>query len=96
VGEVATSIAVALEQQGAATRDIAERVQAVSHRNEAASAAVRNVSAVAEDADAASRDVLAAAGEVARVAAALREEVDGFLASMQAEEAPAPRLPAAA
>jgi methyl-accepting chemotaxis protein len=86
VNDVASAIAAAVEEQGAATREIAASVQTVARQNEAATRAMREVSGVAGDAGAAGRSVLDAAGEVARVAEDLRGEVDHFLAAMRGDE----------
>ena len=82
--EVAAAIAAAVEQQGAATREIAASVQVVSRQNEDATRSMREVSEVAEGASGSSRSVLTAADEVGRVSGTLRREVDQFLAAMRA------------
>jgi methyl-accepting chemotaxis protein len=84
--EVAAAIAAAVEEQGAATQEIASSVQTVARRNDETTRSMRNVSQVAQDAGGASRSVLGAAEEVAQVSGTLREEVDGFLAAMRADE----------
>jgi methyl-accepting chemotaxis protein len=84
--EVAAAIAAAAEEQGAATQEIASSVQTVARRNDETTRSMRNVSQVAQDAGGASRSVLGAAEEVAQVSGTLREEVDGFLAAMRADE----------
>jgi methyl-accepting chemotaxis protein len=84
--EVAAAIAAAVEQQGAATRDIAASVRTVSHQNTSATRAMREVSDVAEHASGSSRAVLTAADEVARVSGTLRQEVEHFLAAVRAAD----------
>ena len=86
VSDVATAIAAAVEQQGAVTREIAGSVNAVLGQNDAAARAMQDVSEVAEGAGGASGTVLDAAAEVGRVASALHEEVDQFLAAMRSDE----------
>ncbi len=93
--EAAAAIAAAVEQQGAATREIASSVQIVAGQNEAATRAMRQVSDVAEGAGDSLRAVLAASGEIAEVSVMLREQVDRFLAAMQALEAPGGTAPSA-
>jgi methyl-accepting chemotaxis protein len=81
--EVAAAIAAAVEEQGAATREIAASVQTVAQATGHATVAMREVASAAEGAGGASRSVLGVAAEIGSVAATLREEVDGFLASMR-------------
>ena len=82
--EIASAIAATVEEQGAATREIAFGVQTVARATGDATRAMRDVSGVAEGAGGSSRSVHAAADEVGRVAATLRAEVDGFLIAMRA------------
>jgi methyl-accepting chemotaxis protein len=83
--EVAAAIAAAVEEQGAATREIAASVQTVAQATSHATVAMREVAGAAEGAGGASRTVLGVAAEIGSVATTLREEVDGFLASMRSE-----------
>ena len=84
--EISSAIAAAIEEQGAATREIASKVQTVARQNDDASRAMRDVSGVAENAGTASRVVLTSAAEVAQVSSTLSEEVDQFLAAMRLDE----------
>ena len=84
--EVAAAIAAAVEEQGAATREIAASVQAVSRQNDDATRAMRDVSDMADSATGSSQVVLAAGDEVARVSGALQEEVAQFFAAMRSTE----------
>ncbi|WP_372619083.1 cache domain-containing protein [Falsiroseomonas sp.] len=86
VSEVASAIAAAVEQQGAATREIAGSVQVVTRQNDGAATMMRGVQEAVGGAEANARTVLVTADEVTRVAGALREEVDQFLAAMRGEE----------
>jgi len=79
---IATAIAGAVEQQGAATREIAASIQAVSVENDAAAHAMDDVTAAADQADRAGQMVLETAADVANVSTTLRQEVDQFLAAM--------------
>ena len=83
--QIAAAIAAAVEQQGAATREIATSLQVVSRQNNDATRSMREVSTVAEGAGGSSRTVLKAAGEVVQVSDTLRQEVDHFLTSIRAK-----------
>ena len=85
IDHVAGAIAAAVEQQGAATSEIAARVQAVARQTTEATGAMRAVSDVSDEAGAISQTVLQVAAEVSRVADTLRQEVEQFLAVMQAD-----------
>jgi len=84
--EVATTIAAAVEEQGAATREIAGQVQAVTRQTGDAAGAMHAVSDVARNAGAAGQTVQHAAAELGRVAASLQEEVGHFLAAMSGND----------
>jgi methyl-accepting chemotaxis protein len=84
MNEIASSIAAAVEEQGAATRDIAGNVQQaaggahqVSQNVAAAQRAVSETKTVATS-------VLDSASHVTREAGALRNEVERFLANVRA------------
>jgi hypothetical protein len=81
---VAGSIAAAVEQQGTATREIAERVSGVAAHAQQINRAMSRLSEEAEGGSRASRDVKAAATAVSSVAGALSTEVDQFLEAMGA------------
>ena len=80
--EVATAVAAAVEQQAAATREIASSVQTVTAATHEATKAMQEVSSISENTDAASRKVLSGADEVNRNADTLRGEVTEFLQAM--------------
>jgi methyl-accepting chemotaxis protein len=82
VNEVATAIAAAVEQQAAATREIAASVQTVTVANYEAAKAMQEVSAISQTTDAASGQVLAGADEVGHNTDALRGELTQFLQAM--------------
>ena len=84
--EISSAIAVAVEEQGAATREIASRVQTVARQNDDASREMREVSDVAENAGTASHAVLTSAAKIAQVSGTLSEEVDQFLAAVRVDE----------
>jgi methyl-accepting chemotaxis protein len=83
VNGIAAAIAAAVEQQGAATREIAGQVAGVAQRTQAANDAMATLTLMARDSMQAGDAVLASAGEVAKVAATLRTEVDLFLEAAQ-------------
>jgi methyl-accepting chemotaxis protein len=82
VDQVAGAIAAAVEQQGAATREIAASVQAVTARTDATTGAMRILVAEAEATSTQSDMVGRTATDVSRVAVDLRGEVDNFLRAM--------------
>ena len=88
VDEIAAIIAAAVEEQGAATQEIAASVQEVAQMTCRASVAMANVAIIAQRTGDSSRDVLTTAGEVADVAATLRREVDDFVITMDNSDDP--------
>jgi methyl-accepting chemotaxis protein len=82
---VGVVIAAAVEQQGAASREIAACLRIVAGQNAAAAGAMRDVSEVAGRAGGTSATV-AAAADLAKVPGTLRGEVDPFLVTMRSEE----------
>ena len=84
VHEIATTIAAAVEEQGAATQEIARNVQqAAKGTNEVSSNIADVTSAVAETGAAATR-VLSAAGELTQQSDTLRRQVGEFLSAIRA------------
>lgn len=81
---ITVSIAAAIEQQGAATAEIARNTQAVVAGTEEVTATVAGVSAGATDTGAAAVQVLGAASGLSRRAEQLRSEVEGFAAGLRA------------
>ncbi|MCJ2047074.1 nitrate- and nitrite sensing domain-containing protein [Methylobacterium sp. J-078] len=77
-------ISAAVEQQGAATQEIARNTTLTSEGTRAVSGHVAGVREAAESARAGSAQVLTAASDLARQAASLRQEVDGFLVTVRA------------
>jgi methyl-accepting chemotaxis protein len=80
------AIAGAVEEQAGATREIAASVQQVASRTEATNAAMESLVAAAAQGTADAERVGATSGDVSRVAAELRTEVENFLAAMQVGE----------
>jgi methyl-accepting chemotaxis protein len=81
---ISSSIASAVEQQGAATKDIASNVQQAASGTMEVSRNITGVSEAAVETGSAASQVLGTAGELSRQAAALRREVDRFLATVRA------------
>jgi methyl-accepting chemotaxis protein len=84
VNEIATAIAAAVEEQGVATQEIARNVQQAASGTGQVSINIAGVTEAAGETGAASTQVNNAAGELARIAATLRGEVDGFIANIRA------------
>ncbi len=84
VNQVATSIASAIEEQGAATQEISRNTQEAARRTQEVS---QNVSGVADNADAtgaAAEGVRSAAEALGLQAEHLRDQVDTFLSKIRA------------
>ena len=84
INEVSTAIATAVEQQGAATREIARNIQHAAGGTSEVSSNIVGVSDASSQAGAAATDVLGASGELRREADILRGEIDEFLTSIRA------------
>ena len=81
---VAQSIAAAVSQQGEATSEIARNVQQASKGAQAVTDNIGGVLQAAQSSSSASTQMLASAQTLARQSDRLRQEVDGFLASVRA------------
>jgi methyl-accepting chemotaxis protein len=84
ISEIATTIASAVEEQGAATKEIARNVQQASAGTAEVSSNISGVTQAASETGAASSQVLGAAGELAKQGETLRAEVSRFLANIRA------------
>ena len=84
LSRISGDIAAAVEEQGAATAEIARTTVETSHGTRTVSDNVAGVASAASGASAGSAQVLGAASDLARQAAALRHEVGGFLAQVRA------------
>ncbi|MBR0850683.1 methyl-accepting chemotaxis protein [Bradyrhizobium diazoefficiens] len=84
VSEIASAIAAAIEQQGAATQEIARNVQQAAKGTEQVSSNITGVNHAATDTDRAANHVLTSADELRGQADTLRLEVDRFLAGIRA------------
>ncbi len=83
VQEIATTIASAVEEQGAATREIARNVQEASARTQAVSSNIDGVSRAASDTAGASSLVLSAARELSGESDSLKSELGRFLKTVR-------------
>jgi methyl-accepting chemotaxis protein len=84
MNKIATTIASAVEEQGAATQEIARNVQEASKGTTEVSSNIAGVSQAAGQTGAAATQVLGAAGDLSTQAETLRNEVDRFLVSIRA------------
>jgi methyl-accepting chemotaxis protein len=84
INEIATTIASAVEEQGAATQEIARNVQEAAQGTGQVSSNIVGVNQAASETGAASSQVLASAEELGKQAETLRADVDQFLANIRA------------
>jgi methyl-accepting chemotaxis protein len=84
MNEVTTAIAAAVEQQGAATREIARNIQHAAGGTSEVSSNIVGVSTASGEAGAAAGLVLNASAALRREADMLRSEIDGFLTNIRA------------
>ncbi|WP_085375510.1 methyl-accepting chemotaxis protein [Magnetospirillum sp. ME-1] len=81
--EIATAIAEAVDQQGAATQEIARNVHEAAGGAQEVSRHISSISRKASDAGNAARDLLGAAAGLARESETLRTGVDRFLGEVR-------------
>ena len=84
INEITSAISVAVEQQGSATQEIARNVQEAALGTGQVSSNIAAVNHAAEKTGSASNGVLASAEQLSQQAAALRTDVDRFLANIRA------------
>jgi methyl-accepting chemotaxis protein len=84
IDEVTTAIAAAVEQQGAATREIARNIQQAAGGTSEVSSNIVGVSTASAEAGAAAGDVLSASDALRHEADVLRSEIDAFLTNIRA------------
>ncbi|HVH78148.1 MAG TPA: HAMP domain-containing methyl-accepting chemotaxis protein [Stellaceae bacterium] len=84
INEIATTIASAVEEQGAATQEIARNVQQAAAGTTEVSANITSVTRAANDTGAASTQVLGTAGELAQQSESLKSQVESFLENIRA------------
>src|SRR5580698_3095025 len=83
ISAIATTIASAVEEQGTATREIAQSVQQVAAGTSEVAVNVAGASQAAEQSRALADSVLSASGELSQHASALFKSVDSFLAGLR-------------
>jgi methyl-accepting chemotaxis protein len=83
ISEIATAIASAVEQQGAATQEITRNTQEAARGTAEVTQTIAGVTQTAGETGAAASHVLAVAGELGQRAATLRTEVDHFLTNIR-------------
>ncbi|MBP0114877.1 MULTISPECIES: methyl-accepting chemotaxis protein [Bradyrhizobium] len=84
INDVTTTIAAAVEEQGAATREIARNIQHAAGGTSEVSSNIIGVSTASAEAGAAASEVLNASDALRREADMLRGEIDAFLNDMRA------------
>jgi len=84
ISEISTAIAAAVEEQDAATKEIARNIQQAAAGSALVSANVDGISTAARETSTAANDVLSASAELSRQAELLRTQVDAFLADVRA------------
>jgi methyl-accepting chemotaxis protein len=84
INEIAAAIAAAVEEQGAATREITRNVQEAAGGANTVSGNIAGVNEAAHETGSVSVAVLASAENLGRQAAAMRADVDRFLANIRA------------
>jgi methyl-accepting chemotaxis protein len=84
INDVTTTIAAAVEEQGAATREIARNIQHAAGGTSEVSSNIIGVSTASAEAGAAASEVLGASDALRREADLLRGEIDAFLNNMRA------------
>jgi methyl-accepting chemotaxis protein len=84
ISGVATAIAAAVEEQGAATQEIVRNVAQAAMGTSEVTSNIAGVAGAAEETGAAASQVLASASELSRQSESLGTEVDSFLATVRA------------
>jgi methyl-accepting chemotaxis protein len=84
INNVTTAIADAVEQQGAATREIARNIQHAAGGTSEVSSNIIGVSTASAEAGSAAGEVLNATGALRRETDVLRSEIDAFLSNIRA------------
>jgi methyl-accepting chemotaxis protein len=84
INEVTSAIAAAMEEQGAATREIARNIQHAAGGSSEVSSNIVGVSTASAEAGSAAGEVLSASSALRREADMLRSEIDAFLSNIRA------------
>ena len=83
MNEIATAISAAVEQQGAATAEIARNVHEAANGTQEVSSNIRGVVHAAEETGAGARETLAAANDLSRASESLTGEVERFIGTIR-------------
>jgi methyl-accepting chemotaxis protein len=83
MAEIASAVAAAVEEQGAATGDIARNVEEAANGTAAVTQEMGDVRAVANETDAGAEAALAAAGALREQAVSLKSNVGDFLRTIR-------------
>src|SRR5712692_6879964 len=83
INDITTAIAAAVEEQGAATREIARNVQHAAGGTTEVSSNIVGVSTASAEAGSAAGEVLSASSALRREADVLRAEIDAFLSNIR-------------
>jgi methyl-accepting chemotaxis protein len=84
ISNISTTVAAAVEEQGAATQEIARNVQQAAAGTSEVSSNIVGVKQASSEAGTASTQVLGAAGELSKQSEVLRAQVDRFIARVRA------------
>jgi methyl-accepting chemotaxis protein len=84
INEIATAIASAVQEQGAATREISGNVEQAAKGTAEISSNINGVTRASEETGAAATQVLGASGELSKQAEKLQKEVDHFIHALRA------------
>jgi methyl-accepting chemotaxis protein len=84
INDVTTSIATAVEQQGAATREIARNIQHAAGGTSQVSSTIVGVANASAEAGSAANEVLSASAALRREVEGLRADIDAFLGNIRA------------
>jgi len=84
VDDISSSIAAAVEEQGASTREIAQSIQQVAAGTQEVNASIGSVSRAASETGAVTNEVLSSAQQLTDEADRLRASVDAFLSDIKA------------
>lgn len=84
INQIATTIAAAVEEQGAATKEIARNVQEAAKGTQEVSSNIGGVNKAAAETGQMASGLLSAAEELSRQSEGLRHEVEGFFATIKA------------
>jgi methyl-accepting chemotaxis protein len=84
ISQIATTIASAVEEQGAATQEIARNVQQAASGTTEVTSNISGVNQAASETGAAATQVLASASELSQQSETLRGQVEKFLAAVKA------------